>query len=537
MSRVALLPNSRSDPDNIYYTATIINNNTSTNGQGEDPIARFVETRDVPIIRDANDYEVNIIKVQLNGAGKTLPILIPQIQPLTSYTMVSMTWTAGGGLRTVVLTVINPMIGNIYQASTITVSGLNIGTNRDNLNGTWTVTATTATTITITMPVANIIGTSPYTFPTGVIAQLSDPNMTIYSVQLNAAVYDAAQTGTNSLAWVTSGNVFIQWVAENWDNTVVPPKSANPGQVDSSYYYLYSYNHWVVLVNRALQQAYTNLIANIQKVPALTAYTMKNRCPTVEFDEVTKLFSFYTDTTNTAWGLTEGPPTYPYLGPSGTNVLPTSGANPEFLMVGYNLNFEGLMTNYDTIYFGSGKPWVSGFAGATTAQQLFYPENFMIVRNKTGTNIQTSINPATGLPYSTAQLNYVSTQDFISVDSLWSPVGGIILTTQLLPIRNEFTSAPVALGEGNINSSGTSAFQTVLIDFADDQKSADGYRGLLSYTPSAEFIPVSMTQSHQEVKSIDFIVSWRNRLTNQLVPLRIYNCASLSVRMFFKRKS
>ena len=150
MSRVALLPNSRSDPDNIYYTATIINNNTSTNGQGEDPIARFVETRDVPIIRDANDYEVNIIKVQLNGAGKTLPILIPQIQPLTSYTMVSMTWTAGGGLRTVVLTVINPMIGNIYQASTMTVSGLNTGTNRDNLNGTWTVTATTATTITIT---------------------------------------------------------------------------------------------------------------------------------------------------------------------------------------------------------------------------------------------------------------------------------------------------------------------------------------------------------------------------------------------------
>ena len=95
----------------------------------------------------------------------------------------------------------------------------------------------------------------------------------------------------------------------------------------------------------------------------------------------------------------------------------------------------------------------------------------------------------------------------------------------------------MALGEGNINSSGTSAFQTVLIDFADDQKSADGYRGLLSYTPSAEFIPVSMTQSHQEVKSIDFVVSWRNRLTNQLVPLRIYNCASLSVRMFFKRKS
>jgi hypothetical protein len=125
----------------------------------------------------------------------------------------------------------------------------------------------------------------------------------------------------------------------------------------------------------------------------------------------------------------------------------------------------------------------------------------------------------------------------MSVDTLWSPVGAIVLTSQLLPIRNEFTSAPVALGAGNIGSGGSAAFQTVLLDFADEMKSADACRGLLTYTPNAQFIPVSMTQSHQEVKSIDFLVSWRNRLTNQLVPLRIYNCASLSVRMYFRRKT
>jgi len=368
----------------------------------------------------------------------------------------------------------------------------------------------------------------------------SDPNMTIYSVSLQASVYTGA--GSAGMLNFSSDEVYVQWIPELFDVGTIVPASSVPSQVESDYYYLYSYNHWVVLLNATLQQAYTQLQQVITSVTATTAYTLQNRCPTFEYDEVTKLFSLYTDTKNTNWGLTEGPPNYATLGPSGSGVLPTTVGGVEFMYLGYNLNFEGLMTNFDTQFFGQDEViWGNGWnnprgAGGRASSELYQPENTIIVRNKTGTNIQNMINPATGLPYSTAQLNYVSTQDFPSTGSLWSPIGAIVLTTQLLPIRSEFTSAPVSLGSSS-SKEGTSAFQTVLIDFNEDFETADGYRGLMKFNPSAEFIRVNMTQSHQEVKTLDFLVSWRNRLTNQLIPLRIYNTASITVRLMFRRRS
>ena len=200
------------------------------------------------------------------------------------------------------------------------------------------------------------------------------------------------------------------------------------------------------------------------------------------------------------------------------------------------------MTNFDTQYFGKDQVvWGTSVASpVSNSGTVYLPENTLIVRNKTGTNIQTAIDPSTGLPYSPARLSYVTTQDFESTSSLWSPVASIVLTTTLIPIRAEYVSAPVTLGKGNTNNgsgtSGTASFQTVLADFS-DEIAGDRWRGLIAFTPSAEFIPVSLTTSHQEVKGIDFKISWRNRLTNQLIPLILPNTASVSVRLLFRRKN
>jgi hypothetical protein len=209
------------------------------------------------------------------------------------------------------------------------------------------------------------------------------------------------------------------------------------------------------------------------------------------------------------------------------------------MYVGYNNNFDLLMTNFDTQYFGLDQiVWgtdVSGPAGESTT--VYLPENTLIVRNKTGTNVQTQINPATGRPYTSPLLSYVTTQDFQSLDTIWSPVSSIVLVTTLIPIRSEFVSAPVTLGKSNVQSggtSGTSSFQTVLCDF-NDEIAGENWRGLITYVP--ENNQVSLTTSHQEVKSVDFKICWRNRLTNQLIPLLIPNTGSILVRLLFKRKS
>jgi hypothetical protein len=79
------------DPDYVYYNGTIISNRTGLNNNGVElpnPECRFLETRDVPIIRDASKYNFSIIRFTINGANRDLPLFIPPIrigkfQPIT----------------------------------------------------------------------------------------------------------------------------------------------------------------------------------------------------------------------------------------------------------------------------------------------------------------------------------------------------------------------------------------------------------------------------------------------------------------------
>ena len=654
MSSIRLLPNSRGDADNIYYTGSIINNNTSALGNNPDPQASYQEIRSVPILKDANDYEVSVLKVTINGGGKSLPILIPQIQRdailpselppwFSTIAYPAGTWVQYNGAYYKSKLAIAATTGgsaNTNPASDTTNWNTATSFPTYSLLSTYTTGEyvifggkTYVAIVSVPLPT---YGTNPNPPPPTIITNDPSPpnsaywkvvtfpqvNQTIYSVTLNAVVWNPS---TSALVYVTSDNVttqtsqtpfYVQWIPENVDPGTQVPMTAFPSQVDSQYYYCYSYNHWVVLVNSTLTAAYNQLYANIRAITGLTTYTMANACPTVEFDELKKLFSFYTSTPNTAWGnYTEAQPIYAALGPPGTKVFPLAPASvtgailgttltvtagtvadiklggivtgtgvttgtqilsgpvyvsgnatfqvsiayptttgsqtltissPEFLYVGYNINFEGLMTNFDTQYYGEDSvlwsPTASGaaytilpYAQGGTTQSVYLPGNTLVVRNKTNTNIITPIT--TSGTYTLPPL-FVTTQDFESVSTLWSPVGGIVLTTQLIPVRNEDTSAPVTIGSGNLNNSfSTAAFQTVLIDFTMDTMAADAWRGLISYVPTAEFYPVSMTQSHQEIKSVDFLIQWRNRLTNQLIPLTLYNTASASVRLLFRRKS
>lgn len=73
-------------PDYVYYNADIINNRTDdalTPGGLSvlpDPLIRFNETRDYPLIKDAANYHFSIIRFTMNGANRDLPLLIPIIQ-------------------------------------------------------------------------------------------------------------------------------------------------------------------------------------------------------------------------------------------------------------------------------------------------------------------------------------------------------------------------------------------------------------------------------------------------------------------------
>lgn len=69
------------DADNIYYSATIINNKSGLAGTyTKDPPVRFQETRDTPLVRDCSKYNFSIIRFTLNGPNLDLPLFIPVIR-------------------------------------------------------------------------------------------------------------------------------------------------------------------------------------------------------------------------------------------------------------------------------------------------------------------------------------------------------------------------------------------------------------------------------------------------------------------------
>jgi hypothetical protein len=64
---------------------------------------------------------------------------------------------------------------------------------------------------------------------------------------------------------------------------------------------------------------------------------------------------------------------------------------------------------------------------------------------------------------------------------------------------------------------------------------AEGYRDFVLYEPTAEYRMVSMNASHEEIRNIDIQVAWRYRLTGELIPLSMFNCSDVSIKMMFRR--
>ena len=70
----------RSEAEFLYYNAQIINNSTETQSKQQDPDIDFMDTRIRPIVKRVSDYTITVENFTIDGAGKNLPLFIPQIR-------------------------------------------------------------------------------------------------------------------------------------------------------------------------------------------------------------------------------------------------------------------------------------------------------------------------------------------------------------------------------------------------------------------------------------------------------------------------
>jgi hypothetical protein len=266
----------------------------------------------------------------------------------------------------------------------------------------------------------------------------------------------------------------------------------------------------------------------------------------MEFNENTGLFSINQDAITSICPVGDSLPV-PY---GFTNTNPGGNyVTGEYSFVGMNTNLEGLLTNFPSDYYSTGIEWqTSGLVLPEVVIDMgltnLYTTSPVTSDNSIGLSVKTQpnvssfflTNPFTNDNTGSAYIRL--TQDYSSTGSLWSPISSFVLGTTQIPVRNESSSNPILLGESTIGTgegnSGT--FQKVLIEFPINAVTADIWRGWVSYEP---LIPIysSLSPSREAITDLDLQLYWRNRLTNSLNPVRLYNQGTVSFRLLFEKRS
>jgi hypothetical protein len=309
------------------------------------------------------------------------------------------------------------------------------------------------------------------------------------------------------------------------------------------------------------------------------AFLLDHDVPFVKYNEDTKCFEIYGDTrafntsgqidgdTNILGDFNGVQPSIPlFTSPAYASGDPASPASPAYMRLFFNDNLFGLMSNFNNTYFGAtGASTLLWPLTGTTAERIAPPgtstglfwqyiyTNEILFTNQNYTNLQNNnpflqglnvapppaYNPLFLIPPEKQVLYWISKQDYPSTGSLWSPVAALVFTSSLLPLKKEYTAKPIILNQGNVSGStnSPSAFEPIITDFVIDQQieRAEGWRDFTLYEPTAEYRMISMTASHEEIRNIDIQVFWKYRLTGELIPLTMFNCSDVTIKMMFRK--
>lgn len=399
----------------------------------------------------------------------------------------------------------------------------------------------------------------------------NDINLTIYSVTFGCVVSATTGSGTGTGGTYFQATVPITWIPENQARWTRVPTTASPTQEETPYYYCYTYDHWVALMNNALATAWRDVRS--KALNTVAGGIMGTQCPYFTFDQNTGLFSLNQDA-QSSW-LPKGtsplaeadPPSSATQGVSDAmcpytpfGASTASGySDGEYSYVGWNTNLDLLISNLDTIYFGNTiTPITAATAGYNLVlnssvitspasagtwsgpQQLYYPENVVNVipkQDRYGSNVFTLTTPYSSPTTAATPVYICNTQDFISTGTMWSPIASFVLSTATIPVRFEANANPVIIGTAN-NGGATAvsgASQKVLLETPIDAVTADIWRGFVQYKPLTPIFS-ALDPCHDGLTNLDVSFFWRNRLTNSLIPLQNTNAGSVSFRLRFVKK-
>ena len=550
-------PPPRGGPSILYYSGQICNGGTA-GSVADDPICASADQRGAPLLADAAGYYAAFVRLHVNGT-LYLPAFRPVIapaQPDRDLTIYSVTLTASWsgaqtapamvdiagppasrsfyiGARSVVdgMPLMTPYLCTMALAGPITPANLCVAMQVEvsffmggNPTSPWGGVALpgmfsipTGTQRIVFTPPAGRTDLLTIEFVDPVAARLCGAEVATYATATpTSPVLFPNYPNSNPAAVVTSptftSQVFVRWVPEDVSDPALPAPPG-PGGMDArtnpTYYYGYSYDHVAGLFNTAFATAAADITAQFNAwwpttgggplpPPPLQAAAP----PRLTYDPSSKLFTL-------------DAPAYGY----GPNRISAGRAGP-----------------------GGSETWTAAFN--TNAFNLFssLPAVFEEVRpSNAGRDVVVSwggaeLVAAAGAPPSAARWHL--RQGYVSTDAFWSPVGAIGVQSTYITALEQMRAPPVILGTSTIISGPTTSatsFDRTVVDFTAAGSTATDARTTVTYAPDANYRFLEMRPG--PLAAVDITVTWIDRLTGDVHPLRLPPQSSCTYVIAFFHKS
>jgi len=308
----------------------------------------------------------------------------------------------------------------------------------------------------------------------------SDINLSIYSITLSwqGAVTNYVQ------------QTYLNWVPQNLSGSL-PQPPIEFQDLNNEYYYCYSYQWFIDLVNATFTSCFNALNAQViaggESLPT-------NFAPFMEWDVPDYQAILNADILGYNLDMTSGP-TQP-------------------IKIFMNAAMYNLFASFETYNLG--------FVGVTQGR------NYQIrVRNVNGLN-----NILLPAGWTALQIY----QEY-STGPLWTPIQSMVFTTALLPVVPELTTVPKVYGSDSkfFNVGNNSNITNVLTDFEVGLSTGSEYRPNIQYTPTAEYRLVDLF-GNQPLSAIEIRVFWKDQWGN-LTPFRLNSGCSASIKIMFRKKN
>ena len=344
----------------------------------------------------------------------------------------------------------------------------------------------------------------------------SDVNKTIYQVAILLDIGEEESTTVDRVGFAS-----VMYTPE--DESVPTPAPPTTSQdLSTTYYYNYNYQHFIHLVNKAIQSAWDNLKANYAStgpggIEYFNANVGNTVAPWIDFDPGTnRIFitaddrTYNSELTGTTLGLFR-------LKLIFNDRLYELFASMPFRLIRNPVNVASIQS-------------LSG------RESSWYSIRFINRYNNKCT--QKVIDPtSTATPKATISIDVLQAHQEMTSIALWNPVASIIFASSLLPIVPTQTSAPRDIGSqsNNLISGGNNSnLLPILSDFSIAVDVNNQYRPMVEYNPGAEYRLIDMN-STTNLNRIDIIVYWKDRFGG-IHPFQLQPGCAASVKIMFRRK-